>query len=264
MGIIDILPELLLSVVDNLSLADLLTFRSTCRRVRDVLNQRFQKICLQDVGQLTAIQWAAVHGYSELIELAISNGAMIDTPLPGILKWNEVGQVKSVNRIKICDILDWANRSAESEAKDSIIRTPLFLAACFGHVKAIKVLLKQHASMQCFGQMMTPAHISAGRGDVDCLRAFIQARFNINARGTRDKTILHVATLRGPKMMKYILGGQKHRRDLSYAQFPQMLRELQGERVRQAFHAYDKNKTGFNEPSEFQRIPASVLPLPSS
>ena len=49
-------------------------------------------------------------------------------------------------------------------------------------------------------------------------------------------------------------GGQRHRRDLSYAQFPQMLRELQGERVKQAFHAYDKNKTGFIEPSEFQKI----------
>ena len=63
---------------------------------------------------------------------------------------------------------------------------------------------------------------------------------------------------------KLYFGGQRHCRDLSYAQFPQMLRELQGECVRQASHAYDKNTTGFNEPSEFQRIPASVLPSPSS
>jgi solute carrier family 25 aspartate/glutamate transporter 12/13 len=33
-----------------------------------------------------------------------------------------------------------------------------------------------------------------------------------------------------------------------------MLRGLQGERVRQAFHVYDKDGTGFIEPSEFQRI----------
>ena len=205
MGIIDVPPELLFSIVDDLSLVDLLSLRSTCCRVRDVLNQRFQKICLQDVGQLTAIQWAAVHGYAELIELAILNGAMIDAPLQGILKWNKIGKAKSVNRIKICDILDWANRSAEGEAKDLLIRTPLFLAACFGQMKAIKVLLKQHASMQCFGKMMTPAHISAARGDIDCVQEFIQAGFNINTRGTRNQTILHVATLRGLKMMNYIL-----------------------------------------------------------
>ena len=89
--------------------------------------------------------------------------------------------------------------------KDTIIRTPLFLAACFGQLKAIKVLLKQHASMQCFGEMMTPAHIAARRGDVDCMQAFIQAGFKINTRGTKDQTILHVATFSGIKMMKYIL-----------------------------------------------------------
>ena len=205
MRIQDIPPELLLLVVDQLSLGDILTLRSTCCQVRNVLNERFQKICLQDVGQLTAIQRAAVFGYAELIELAISKGATIDTPLPGILKWIKVGEAKSVNRMKISHMLDWANRSAESKGKDSIIRTPLFLASCFGQVEAIEVLLKHHARMQCLGQMMTPAHISAARGDVDCMQAFIHAGFNINARGTRCLTILHAATLSGIKMMKYIL-----------------------------------------------------------
>ena len=205
MGILDIPPELLLLVVGDLSIGDLLAFRLTCCRVRDVLKQHFQKVCLQDVGQLTAIQRAAVHGYDELIELAISNAATIDTPLKDNLKWIRVREAKSVNRVKIWDILDWANKSAETKAKHSIIRTPLFLAACFGQVKVIELLLKKRASMQCFGQMMTPAHVSATRGDVDCLRAFIQAGFNINTRGTKDQTILHVATLSGIKMMKYIL-----------------------------------------------------------
>lgn len=50
------------------------------------------------------------------------------------------------------------------------------------------------------------------------------------------------------------LGGKGKRHDLTYPQFSQMLRGLQGERVRQAFHYFDRKDTGFIEPEEFQRI----------
>ncbi|TVY16947.1 Calcium-binding mitochondrial carrier protein [Lachnellula arida] len=49
-------------------------------------------------------------------------------------------------------------------------------------------------------------------------------------------------------------GGKKRRHDLTYPQFSQMLRGLQGERIRQAFHYFDKDGDGFIEPEEFQRI----------
>ena len=41
---------------------------------------------------------------------------------------------------------------------------------------------------------------------------------------------------------------------MTYPQFAQMLRGLQGERVRQAFLHFDANKDGYIEPSDFQRI----------
>jgi solute carrier family 25 (mitochondrial aspartate/glutamate transporter), member 12/13 len=41
---------------------------------------------------------------------------------------------------------------------------------------------------------------------------------------------------------------------LTYPQFSQMLRALQGERVRQAFQHFDKNGDGYIEPEEFQQI----------
>lgn len=50
------------------------------------------------------------------------------------------------------------------------------------------------------------------------------------------------------------LGGKGQRHDLTYPQFSQMLRGLQGERIRQAFHYFDKKTTGYIEPEEFQRI----------
>ncbi|KAI9817994.1 MAG: mitochondrial aspartate-glutamate transporter agc1 [Thelocarpon impressellum] len=50
------------------------------------------------------------------------------------------------------------------------------------------------------------------------------------------------------------IGGKRKRHDLTYHQFSQMLRGLQGERVRQAFHLFDRDHSGFIEPEDFQRI----------
>jgi solute carrier family 25 aspartate/glutamate transporter 12/13 len=54
--------------------------------------------------------------------------------------------------------------------------------------------------------------------------------------------------------MRLHTGGGKSRHDLTYPQFSQMLRGLQGERIRQAFHVFDTNGDGYIEPEEFQRI----------
>ena len=50
------------------------------------------------------------------------------------------------------------------------------------------------------------------------------------------------------------IGSKKHRHDMTYPQFSQMLRGLQGERIRQAFHIMDKDKDGYIDPEDFQRI----------
>lgn len=53
---------------------------------------------------------------------------------------------------------------------------------------------------------------------------------------------------------KLYLGGKRHRHSMTYPQFSQMLRGLQGERIRQAFLHFDKNGDGYIEPEDFQRI----------
>ena len=50
------------------------------------------------------------------------------------------------------------------------------------------------------------------------------------------------------------VGGKKKRHDMTYPQFSQMMRGLQGERVRQGFQYLDKDGDGYIEPEEFQRI----------
>jgi solute carrier family 25 (mitochondrial aspartate/glutamate transporter), member 12/13 len=49
-------------------------------------------------------------------------------------------------------------------------------------------------------------------------------------------------------------GGRNKRHAMTYPQFSQMLRALQGEKVRQAFQHFDKNGDGYIEPEEFQQI----------
>ncbi|POR35048.1 Calcium-binding mitochondrial carrier protein [Tolypocladium paradoxum] len=53
---------------------------------------------------------------------------------------------------------------------------------------------------------------------------------------------------------KLYLGSKKKRHDLNYPQFAQMLRGLQGERIRQAFQLFDKDGDGYINPEDFERI----------
>lgn len=53
---------------------------------------------------------------------------------------------------------------------------------------------------------------------------------------------------------KLYIGSKKRRHDMDYYQFSQMLRGLQGERIRQAFLQFDKDGDGFIDPDDFERI----------
>lgn len=50
------------------------------------------------------------------------------------------------------------------------------------------------------------------------------------------------------------LGDNRNRHSMTYPQFAQMLRGLQGERIRQAFHHLDKDGDGYIDPEDFSRI----------
>ncbi|KAL2160622.1 hypothetical protein VTH06DRAFT_1310 [Thermothelomyces fergusii] len=53
---------------------------------------------------------------------------------------------------------------------------------------------------------------------------------------------------------KLYIGSKSNRHNMNYQQFSQMLRGLQGERVRQAFQRFDTDGDGFIEPEEFAAI----------
>ncbi|GAP84111.1 putative calcium-binding mitochondrial carrier protein aralar1 protein [Rosellinia necatrix] len=53
---------------------------------------------------------------------------------------------------------------------------------------------------------------------------------------------------------KLYIGDKTKRHNLTYPEFSQMLRGLQGERIRQAFQRFDKNNDGYIEPEQFAKI----------
>lgn len=53
---------------------------------------------------------------------------------------------------------------------------------------------------------------------------------------------------------KLYIGDKSKRHTLSYPEFSQMLRGLQGERIRQAFQRFDNDRDGYIEPEDFARI----------
>ena len=205
MGFHKILPELLLLVAQYLSLEDLSSFRLTCYWVWKVLTPLFHKLCLRIGGELTTLQWAAVRGYTELIELALFNGAKIHVPLMIKLSRADLGDRRELYAEDSRHPCRVANSLEYPDYANARRRTPLFLAACCGHAKAIKVLLDHGASMQGPPGMMTPVHAAASRGDIPCMQAFIRPGFDINARGFEESTLLHYAVTGGVEMVRYIL-----------------------------------------------------------
>ncbi|PSK51608.1 hypothetical protein B9Z65_2875 [Elsinoe australis] len=58
----------------------------------------------------------------------------------------------------------------------------------------------------------------------------------------------------GSEWASLYIGGKKKRHSMTYHQFSQMLRGLQGERIRQAFQYLDKDRDGYIDPDDFSRI----------
>ena len=86
--------------------------------------------------------------------------------------------------------------------------TPLHEAALFGKSQAAKVLLELGADITGVPDELgyTPAFLVR---NLDCMKAFIDAGFDINTRGSNGSTILHSAVDCGVAMVEYLLGQQE-------------------------------------------------------
>ena len=203
MEILDLPNELLLLIADDLLVKDLYRFLSTCHRLSSLLTPYFHKLALQEVGSLTALQWAAMHGHASLADLVLSKGAGGEV---GSDKRDPLHLAAEYNRPDVIRVLE--KHGKQTTGRTSGVSTPLHMAAHQGSVHAIRVLLELGADMASKDRGgRTPAHISATKGDINSMRAFIDAGLDFSLQNGLGQTVLHEASLNWKeKMVKFLLG----------------------------------------------------------
>lgn len=209
MGIRNLPNELLLLIAENLSVKDLFHLLSTDHHLSSLLTPRFHALALEDVGALTALQWAAARGHASLAELVISQGVELNqcdkgqfdkTPLHTAV----VNENPNVIRVLV-------KHGAQINSTSRFLQTPLHYAVS-GSLAVVRVLIELGADMTCkdiWGK--TPVH-GAARRPVHYMKPFVNAGFDFTYEGASGRTILHAAVLEpGVGMVEYLLcnGGRE-------------------------------------------------------
>lgn len=213
MDFLDIPNDLHLAIGEYLSIKDLSRLRRTCHRLSTLLSQRHYMLGVQDVGQLTALQWAAGRGYSSLVEAAILSGGEVDKQVEKQIYNKIAGRTPlhlaaSGNHSDVVRIL--LKHGANISARDPSHLTPLHLAVSCKEADATAVLLENGAEISCRdGNGDTPGFHAAMKGGIACMQALVAAGFDLNARNRYSKTILHAAAFNKGKMLGYLLGEGK-------------------------------------------------------
>lgn len=207
MEFLDIPSKLLLSIADVLSPRDLTRLSFACRKLSSLLTPPLHNR-LAENSSVSPLEWAANYGHVPLTELAISRGARADsksklgdhqTPLHCAAVFDH----PAIIRILV-------KHGADVNAEDGHFQTPLGLAVEFSGVEVIRLLLELGADMMHDNprERRGPAYIRASRRSVGCIKAFIDAGFDINSRGRDGETILHCAASSSPEILEYLLGQQ--------------------------------------------------------
>ena len=204
MNILDIPSELIAWIGEELAIQDLARFLLVCRKLTSFLTPRLYKLGVQDVGEVTALQWAAERGHASLAERAILAGAEIDKPDPQQSDRTPLHSAAKNNHRDVIRIL--VKNKASISARDSTRKTPLHYAAMCKGAEATIELLNAGADMLCEDvRMNTPPFLAARRGVVASMRVFVDAGFDLTTQGREGRTVLHKAL--GRKwMMGYLLG----------------------------------------------------------
>lgn len=172
----------------------------------ELLLQQGADMQLKDKEGFTPAHIAAYNGNVECVEAFIKAGSDFNTKGRFGRTMLHEGVLGNVAMVEY--LLGQEGAEMVINDKDSQGLTPLHLAvgSCFGAEKA-RLLLRHGVDMEVKGSDGdTPVHRASYKGDVECMRIFIDAGFDINTRGRFHRTILHHAATRGnTEMAKYLV-----------------------------------------------------------
>ena len=212
MGIQSIPQELILMVGENLSIEDLNNFLCTCRGLSKLLTPRLHELGLQNVGSLSALQWAAKHGYEPLVKLAISKGAKVNEITKCESKFTALHLAASNSSTNPQIIHTLVKHGAEVDAKSSDHCTPLHILMGLKNWTSVEKGKLLGSLLQCGADVHakdklgdTPAHIAANKEDIKSLNQLIHAGFDVSMKGAGGDTVLHRAARGSGRGMKFLL-----------------------------------------------------------
>ena len=215
MGIQSIPQELIVMVGKNLSIKDLNNFLRTCRGLSNLFTPRLHELGLQNVGSLSALQWAAKHGHEPLVKLAISKEAKVNEIAECEGKFTGLHLAAKSKRPNPKIIRTLVKHGAKVDAKSSDRHTPLYMATCYGQGQVVEELLKLGAGTKqgVSDGLSSLAYIAARRGFTDCLQAFVTAGIDFHHRGYQRQTLLHaaIASASGIEIAQYLLSQEEVR-----------------------------------------------------
>lgn len=141
---------------------------------------------------VTPLHCAAAAGSSECCLLLIKNGAQING---GIEKKSALAYAVQKNSVGCVKIL--LQLGANPNTPQVYTETPLHVAATFGHVESMKLLLDYGAVVgaQLGRRRLTALHLAAEEDFYECVKLLLDAGANINCLNVDDQTPLHLACL---------------------------------------------------------------------
>jgi ankyrin repeat protein len=136
----------------------------------------------------SAVLLTAYYGHPELAEVFLRCGAK-----PDVFEASALGYLETVRKLVGSD-----RTLANAFAADGFY--PLGLAAFFGHLRIVELLLKNGADVSLVArnaQKVTALHAGASRGDAEIVKMLLEAGADANARQHGGFVPLHSAAANG-------------------------------------------------------------------
>jgi ankyrin repeat protein len=147
-------------------------------------------------GGVSAVRLAVYHAHPEVVRILVERGARID-----VFDASATGATARVG-----DLLSEDPSRANAVASDGF--TPLGLAAFFGHLDAVRLLLANGADPNQAARNSTrvaPLHSAVAGGNVEIVRELLAHGADVQARQEGGFTPLHNAAFEGEEEMIRLL-----------------------------------------------------------
>ena len=145
---------------------------------------------------ITALEWAARTGYTEVVKALLDNNADVNVrrPIDGVTPLHIATQEGHREVVKL--LLD--NKADVNASRTNDGATPLHVAAQNGHTEVVKLLLDNKADVNASrtNDGATPLHVAAQNGHTEVVKLLLDNKADVNARRTNDGgTPLHLSLI---------------------------------------------------------------------